>query len=126
MIGVRILHVEDNELIAGIAREMLETQGWRVETCSDGNTGLVKISANVHYDLLLIDYALPDVDGLELIRRARKLAHRSQTPVVMLSASPVEAAAREAGANVFLRKPQDIGSLVETITNLIADRQHAL
>lgn len=124
MIVVRILHVEDNELIAGIAREMLEHQGWRVETCADGNTALGKIAADAHYDLLLIDYDLPNVNGLELVHRARKLAHRSQTPVVVLSASPVEAAAREAGANVFLRKPQDIGSLVETIKTLIADHQH--
>ena len=73
----------------------------------------------------LIDYDLPNLNGLELVHHARKLAHRSQTPVVVLSASPVEAAARDAGADVFLRKPQDIGSLVETISTLIADRQHA-
>lgn len=123
MIDVSILHVEDNELIAGIIRELLHDQGWRVETCADGNAALSKISANAHYDLLLIDYDLPDVNGLELVHRARKLAHRSHIPVVMFSASPVEAAAREAGADVFLRKPQDVGSLVETITSLIADRQ---
>ena len=123
MIDVRILHVEDNELVAGMMRELLQDQGWRVETCADGNTALAKISSNAHYDLLLVDYDLPNVNGLEFVRRARKLAHRSHVPVVMLSASPVEAAAREAGADVFLRKPQDIVSLVETITSLIADRQ---
>lgn len=41
----------------------------------------------------------------------------------MLSATPVEAAAREAGADVFLRKPQDIGSLVETITRLLGSAE---
>jgi two-component system sensor histidine kinase/response regulator len=126
MINVSILHVEDNELVAGVTRELLHDQGWRVETCADGNTALVKIAANAHYDLLLIDYDLPDVNGLELVHRVRKLAHRSQIPVVMFSASPVEAAAHDAGADVFLRKPQDVGSLVETITSLIADRQPAL
>lgn len=126
MIDVRILHVEDNELVAGMTRELLQDQGWRVETCADGNTALAKISANAHYDLLLIDYDLPNVKGLELVNRARKLAHRSHTPVIVFSASPVEAAAREAGANVFLRKPQDVVSLVETITSLIVDRQPVL
>ena len=126
MIDVRILHVEDNELIAGMAKDLLEDQGWRVETCANGNTALVKISANAHYDLLLIDYDLPDINGLELVHCVRTLAHRSHVPVVMFSASPVEAAAREAGADVFLRKPQDIVSLVETITTLIGDRQPAL
>jgi DNA-binding response OmpR family regulator len=64
---------------------LLQDQGWRVETCADGSTALVKIFANVHYDL-------PNVNGLELVHRARKLAHRSHTPVVVFSASPVEAA----------------------------------
>lgn len=121
--SVRILHVEDSEIVAGIAKEMLEHQGWQVETCADGNAALEKITSEGHYDLLLIDYDLPGVNGLELVRRARNLAHRSRTPMVMLSASPVEAAAREAGANVFLQKPRDVGSLIETITRLLEDRE---
>ena len=102
---------------------MLEHQGWQVETCADGNSALEKISSEAHYDLLLIDCDLSGVNGLELVRRARKLAHRARTPIVMLSASPVEAAAREAGANVFLLKPRDVTSLIETITRLLEERE---
>lgn len=51
------------------------------------------------------------------------MVHRSGTPIVMLSATPVEAAASEAGADVFLNKPQDIGSLVETITRLLGEHE---
>ena len=54
---------------------------------------------------MIFDYDLPGINGLELVQRARKLAHRSRTPVAVLSATPVEAEAREAGADVFLRKP---------------------
>jgi CheY-like chemotaxis protein/Tfp pilus assembly protein PilF len=120
---VKILHVEDDEMVAGLAKEMLEIQGWQVETCSNGNAALEKISGNAHYDLLLIDYDLPGVNGLELVHRARDLAHRSHIPVVVLSATPVEAAARKAGADVFLHKPQDIGLLVETITRLLGSAE---
>ena len=63
---------------------------------------------------MLVDYDLPELNGLELVDRARKLAHRSSTPIGVLSANPVEAEAREAGADVFLRKPHDIGLLAET------------
>lgn len=118
---IGILHVEDNELVAGVTREMLELQGWTVETCFDGNVALEKISGAVEYDLLVLDYDLPGVNGLELVHRARMLAHRTRTPIIVLSASPVGAAAREAGADVFLQKPQDIGSLVETITRLLSE-----
>jgi CheY-like chemotaxis protein len=118
-----ILHIEDDELVAGVAREMLEAQGWQVETCADGTVALDKISGEADYDLFLVDYDLPGVNGLELINRARELDHRCDTPMVVLAASPVEAAAREAGADVFLQKPQDIGSLVETITRLLDERE---
>lgn len=55
------------------------------------------------YDLLLVGYNLPGVTGLEIINRARELDHRCGTPMVVLAGSPVEAAARKAGADVFCR-----------------------
>jgi CheY-like chemotaxis protein len=121
--AVKILHVEDNETVAAMVKEMLEDQGWHVETCADGNAALERISGKDDYDLLLVDYDLPGVNGLELINHARELDHRCDTPMVVLAASPVGAAAREEGADVFLQKPQDIGSLVETITLLLDERE---
>jgi CheY-like chemotaxis protein len=123
---VRILHVEDNDMVAGMAKEMFETQGWQVDSCTDGNEGLERISGNTHYDLFLFDYDLPGVNGLELVRRARNLAHRDRIPIVVLSATPVGAAAREAGADVFLQKPQDVTLLVETISRLLGEREQDL
>jgi len=120
---IRILHVEDNDIVAGMAKEMLEAQGWQVDSCTDGNEGLERISGNVHYDLLLLDYDLPGMSGLELVRRARKLAHRARTPIVVLSATPIGAPASEAGADVFLQKPQDVTALVETISQLLDERE---
>ena len=70
-----------------------------------------------------ISYDLPGVNGLEIISHARELDHRCDTPMVVLSASPVDAAAREAGADVFLRKPQDVTALVETINRLLEERE---
>lgn len=119
--AVRILHVEDDETIAAMAKEMLEEQGWRVETCGSGSDALRMISGKTDYDLLLVDYRLPEVNGLELVRRTRQLAHRSQMPIIVLSATPVEAEALEAGADVFLYKPLDINSVVETIDRLLTE-----
>jgi DNA-binding response OmpR family regulator len=121
--SIRILHIEDDETIATLAKEMFEERGWQVHTCDDGNAAIEHISGAVHYDFLLFDYQLPGIDGLELVRRARKLVHRSRTPVGVLSATPIEAEAREAGADVFLRKPQDIGSLAERISRLLPERR---
>lgn len=121
--AAKILHVEDDETIAAMAKEMLEEQGWQVQTCADGGAALKEIYGAKDYDLLLIDYDLPGVNGLELVRRARMLAHRARTPIAVLSATPIEAAAREAGADVFLYKPLDINSVVETITRLLTENE---
>ncbi len=121
---VTVLHIEDDKTVAATVKDMLEEiQGWQVETCAEGNAALEKISEETNYDLLLLDYDLPGVNGLEIVRSARKMAHRSQTPIVVLSATPVAAEAREAGANVFLHKPQGIGSLIETINRLVGERE---
>ncbi len=117
---VKILHVEDNRVVADAVKETLELEGWEVETCADGSAALKKILGHAHYDLLLLDYDLPNVSGIELVQRARNLAHRHQTPIIVLSAALGEAEAREAGANKFLHKPEDISSLVETISGLLS------
>jgi CheY-like chemotaxis protein len=98
---VRILHVEDNKVVADAVRDTLETAGWEVETYADGAVALTKITGSTHYDLLLFDYDLPGVSGIELVQQARNLAHRRDTPIIVLSAALGEAAAREVGANKF-------------------------
>lgn len=121
--AVRILHVEDDETVAAMMKEMLEEQGWRVETYTNGAGALQKITGETDYDLLLVDYKLPEVNGLELVRRARQLPHRSRIPIIVLSATPIDAEAREAGADLFLHKPLDLNSLVKTVIRLLAERE---
>jgi CheY-like chemotaxis protein len=115
----RILHIEDNEAVANLVRETLEIERWNVETCADGKVALEKIASNVHYDLILLDNELPGLNGVELVQRARSMPHRERVPIVMLSATVDDAAARLAGADVGLRKPEDIGFLAETISRLL-------
>ena len=109
-------------MVARVVKETLEVERWEVETCADGTAALGKIAGEARYDLLLLDYDLPGVDGIQLTQHARSLAHRSQTPIVILSAMPIDEAARDAGADAFLRKPEDLSSLAETITRLLASR----
>ena len=116
--GRSVLHVEDDKTISDIVREILESEGWIVETCSEGIIALENICGNIHYDLLLVDYDLPGLNGVELVRRTRDMAHRFHMPIIVLSASPVDADAREAGANVFLQKPLHISTLLETIAHV--------
>ena len=114
-----ILFVEDNKFVSDAVRETLEGEGWRVEACADGYVALLLIKSERLYDLILLDSELPNVNGLELARRARELPHRTGTPIIMLSASECVRDALLAGADAFLRKPQDIGKVVETVARLL-------
>jgi CheY-like chemotaxis protein len=113
-----ILYAEDYGLLLHYVKDLLEAQGWHVETCADGLSALEKIEGDNHYDLLVLDNSLPGVSGLELARRARSLPHRRRTPIIMLSASDVAFAASSAGVNIFLKKPDEIDALIETVERL--------
>jgi CheY-like chemotaxis protein len=116
-----ILYAEDYRLLMHYVKELLEAQGWRVEACADGLAALEKIESDNNYDLLVLDNSLPAVSGLELVRRARSLPHRQFTPIIMLSASDVAQSASRAGVNAFLKKPDEIDALIETVRSLIGE-----
>ena len=114
-----ILHVEDHKVVADTVRDALQAEGWRVVTCSDGAAALNKLAAGARYDLLITDNDLPHVGGVEIVRYARSLPHLRHTPIIMFSASECEARAREAGVTAYLRKPEDIHRLAETVAGLL-------
>lgn len=114
-----ILYVEDNRLLMQTVKETFELEGWSVDDCHDGITALAKIRSAEPYDLLLIDNDLPGVKGLELTRQARLLSHREATPIVIISASELEDESRLAGADGFLKKPDDIPAMIGIISRLL-------
>jgi CheY-like chemotaxis protein len=110
-----ILLIEDHKVVAQAVKETLESEGWRVTLCGDGAVAVLRLASEDRYSLLLCDYHLPHVNGLELVRYARTLPRRRGMPIIMFSASECGRDARLAGADEFLRKPQDISRIVETI-----------
>ncbi|HEV2880554.1 MAG TPA: response regulator [Pyrinomonadaceae bacterium] len=114
-----ILLVEDHRVVAQAIQETLEQEGWSVVVCHDGAVALAKLASETNYDLLMFDNHLPHVHGLELVRYARGLEHRRETPIIMFSASECGREAQLAGADEFLRKPADMGKIVETIARLL-------
>ena len=108
----RILVVEDNDLNREIARELLEDDGYLVETAEDGETAIVMIarSDRDYYDAVLMDIQMPGIDGYEAAKSIRKLYDRehSQIPIIAMTAKAFEEdmeRARSAGMNAYLAKP---------------------
>ena len=122
---IRILHVEDNKAVANLVKETLGLEGWNIEACADGNLALQKLSSHTHYDLILLDNDLPGMNGLELVKQTRAMTHRLRTPIIMLSATVDDAMAQAAGAEVALRKPEDIPSLADTVRRLVKSEESA-
>lgn len=105
--------------MSAMVKETLESEGWQVEACADGTQALRRIKSDAHYDLLLFDYDLPGLNGVELLQKTRALAHRRGIPVIVLSGTAVEEAVMQAGADAFLRKPEDMSSVVKVIAQLL-------
>ena len=117
--SLTILYVEDNRLVSGAVKDMLEAEGWRVTLLEDGLAGSRELESATHYDVLLLDQELPHVDGCRLARHARALPHRRHTPIIIMSANDCGPTARAAGADAFLQKPEGIKQLVATVTRLL-------
>lgn len=122
MRSLTILYVEDHALLLSHVRELLAAQGWLVETCQDGLSAFEKLAGRTVYDVLIFDSSLPGMSGLELTRRARSLTHRRRTPIILCSTSDSAKAALRAGADVALRKPDDLNTIIQTIKGLVGMR----
>jgi CheY-like chemotaxis protein len=118
--NVSILYAEEARTVADAVKETLEAEGWRVEVCVRGDEALGRLQCGARFDILIFDFSLPGLDGVELARRARALPRRRRTPIIMFTACEVERDARRAGIDAFLRKPRGVFRLAETVTRLLA------
>jgi len=97
-----------------------------VDFCVTGTTGLELLKRHTRYDLLIFDNELPGLSGLELVLRAKSIAHRRNTPIIMLSGDDIEKEAWRAGVDDFLRKPDAVNELVSRITRVLKRRREKI
>ena len=124
----KVLVVEDNELNQEIERELLEAEGFRVDTVWNGQEALerMKSAKPGEYAVILMDIQMPVMDGYEAARAIRALSNRSvaKVPIVAVSANAFEEDKRrssESGMNAHIAKPVRIPELMEVIESLLRD-----
>ena len=103
-----ILLADDSLSVRRLAQHLLQTHGYRVETAADGLEALQRLEDGHIPSLLIADVEMPDMDGIELLRRVRADQRFQQIPVLMLTAhtaGPVSQKAISMGAQAFLTKP---------------------
>jgi two-component system, OmpR family, response regulator len=112
---MKILVVEDNQKLARLLKRALEEEGYVVDLVADGATALGQLG-NVNYDAVVLDWMLPEVDGLTVCRDLR--ARGNQVPILMLTARgevPERIAGLNAGADDYLAKPFDLGEFLARV-----------
>jgi two-component system response regulator MprA len=118
----RILAIEDEERIRQFLQRGLSFEGYRVDTASDGPTGLELARENPP-DLVLLDLMLPGMDGLEVCRRIRAV---SDVPILMLTAKETiedRVIGLDAGADDYLVKPFAFDELMARVRALLRRSQ---
>jgi two-component system response regulator MprA len=117
MSGERILVIEDEARIAQFIERGLIYEGYRVNVARDGQTGL-NIARDNPPDLVILDWMMPGLDGLEVCRRLRAA---SDVPILMLTAKDDvtdRVAALDTGADDYLVKPFSIDELMARVRAL--------
>lgn len=119
---MRILVVEDEEIIADAIATKLRVEKYEVDTCFDGETGLDMALDNI-YDLIVLDIMLPKTDGLTVLREIKE--HDIHAKVIMLTAKSTlddKLKGFDLGANDYVTKPFHIEELIARVNAILRSK----
>lgn len=112
---VKVLLVEDNPLNMELILEILRAQDFIVDTAEDGEKSITK-AENTIYDLILMDIALPGMDGVEATRIIKSRSEYRNVPVIALTAFAMAGDKErllKAGFDEYISKPLDVHDFIE-------------
>jgi len=118
----RILIIEDDEAILKVLRRSLTYEGYTVDTAVDGESGLV-MARERRPDLVVLDWMLPGIDGLEVCQRLRSTG---SLPILMLTAKDTlqdRVQGLDAGADDYMVKPFELDELTARVRALLRRTQ---
>ena len=120
----RILIIEDEEKISRFVELELQHEGYETGKAADGRAGLEE-AVNGNYDLIILDIMLPELSGIEVLRRLRK---ESNVPVILLTARDSvtdKVTGLDMGANDYITKPFAIEELLARIRVILRNNEPA-
>jgi CheY-like chemotaxis protein len=119
----RVLVADDDPEICTLIKTILRSASFEVEVCADAESALVHLQRDKPYDILISDFMLPGISGIELITMVRSNPQTARLPILMISGHSnyaMDARARSAGADHFLNKPFTLTQLRSTVSALAA------
>jgi CheY-like chemotaxis protein len=120
----RILVADDDPEICTLIKTVLAKGPYEVTACSDAESALVHMQQDARFDILISDFMLPGISGIELIAQVRQNSVTARIPIVMISGHSnylMDARAKAAGANAFLNKPFSLTQLRSLVNELLTN-----
>jgi two-component system chemotaxis response regulator CheY len=120
---VKVLVVDDSGIMRRVIEQILESLGHSAVQASDGEDALARLAEHADVGLILLDWNMPRMNGLEFLRELKRDPQRRDLPVIMLT---TEAERRkmiqaiEAGARHYLTKPFEADTLAAKIAQCLA------
>ncbi len=121
----RILIIHDSPSVKAMLKFRLESGGFSVETVETGEEGVEKTKAR-QYQLILLDYNLPGINGSQVCRILKEEDNTRNTPIVLISAKNEDELCRitkEAGADGYIGLPFEGKKFIEKITGFLKTRK---
>ena len=118
---MRVLVVEDSKTIRMILCEYLRKMGIQVVEAGDGREGLERLKEIPQPDLVLVDWNMPVMSGIDFIRAVREMHVYDPLPLIMVTTNSEKeyiSTAMEAGANLYIQKPCTFDALREKLDAL--------
>ena len=119
----RVLVVEDSATMRGFVTAALESAGPYSVTQAESGFQALKVLPRAHYDLIITDINMPDINGLELVRFIRESEAHRTTPLIIISTDGRDVdrdRGLKLGANAYLVKPFAPEKLLETVRSVLA------
>lgn len=119
----RILLAEDEDVLRMLVLDTLEDEGYTIDEATDGDEAYQKIMSQ-HYDLVLLDYMMPGMTGIEVIEKVRRHPDKQNLKIMMLTAKSQQSdreRAEEIGANYFFSKPFSPLELMDVVGGILSD-----
>ena len=124
--GARILVVDDSPTIRKVVASILTSKSYDAVTAEDGQDALIKIKSGVEFDLILLDFVMPRMNGYQFCRELRAHPERANVPVVLMSAKGDKIRGQfvqQTGAIDAITKPFDARGLIAVVEGALKKHQ---
>lgn len=118
----RVLIADDDPAIRTLIDTVLKRGPYEITMCDDAESALVAVNRNERFDIIICDFMLPGISGIDLIERLRSDVRTKEVPILMISGHTnyaMDGRAKTAGANIFLNKPFTISQLRTAVAQLL-------